>query len=292
MRRYTGFMRFVFMDTSPWVANLPAHSAAVIALVWPSLIPAVTFALIALGVCVSAWYYIRKQKKISAMRTDFTDNLTHELKTPMATIAVATDALRDSLVAADPEKVRHYADIIKIENRRMSEQVARVLRASRLEKDHIELNKQTVSLNEIVREAISHVTLIVKSRNGTIFDNLSELDVKVRVDPFYFGSVVANILENANKYSPQAPDIAVHTFSAGGFAHVAVSDKGLGISKADQKRIFSKFYRVSTGSICDVKGYGLGLAYVKRIVDMHRGSVGVQSEKGKGTTFTIKIPIN
>ena len=283
-------MRFVFMDISPWVADLSAHSAVVLALVWPGLIPAVIFALIALIFCVSAWYYIRKQRKISAMRTDFTDNLTHELKTPMATIAVAADALRDSLVAADPEKVRHYADIIKRENRRMNEQVARVLRASRLEKAI--LNKQTVSLNEIVREAISHVTLIVKNRNGTIFDRLSEVDVKVRVDPFHFGSVVENILENANKYSPQAPDIAVHTFSADGFAHVAVSDKGLGISKADQKRIFSKFYRVSTGGIRDVKGYGLGLAYVKRIVDMHRGSVGVQSEKGKGTTFTIKIPIN
>ncbi len=284
MNRHIGFIRPVFMRLSPMGVVMPTLS--------PGLVFAIVFTLIAVGFCIGVGYRIRKRKKMSAMQADFIDGLTHVLKTPIATIAVATDALRSAMVVTDSERVKHYVDIIERENHRMCEQVEWVLQLSRLEKGQVELNKEVIGLNKIVQESISQVDLIVKNRNGTIFDNLYKADLKVRVDPFHLRNAVVNILENANKYSPQSPDIVIRTFSANGFAHVSISDKGVGISKVEQKRIFSKFYRVPMGNVRDVGGQGLGLAYVKLIADRHGGSVAVQSEVGKGTVFTIKIPIS
>lgn len=273
------------------VVNFPERSAVILSSVWLPLLLSIVFTLIIVGSYIGALYYIRKQKKVSAIRTDFIDNLTHEFKTPIATISVALSSLRNEEVARNPEKTRYYISMIADENYRMNTQVENMLQLSQLDKGHIKLNKEKVSFNETIREAVSHVKLLVEDRNGTIFVHLLEEDVKVQLDRFHFGNIVVNILENANKYSIEAPEIKVKAFIEKSRVCVSVSDKGIGMSKAEQKQIFFKFYRVPTGDVHDTKGHGLGLAYVRSMAELHGGSVGVQSERGKGTILTVKIPL-
>ena len=238
-----------------------------------------------------ALYQLLKQRKISEIKTDFINNMTHEFKTPIATINLALDAIRNPKTIEDREKVLRYLNMIKEENKRMHAQVENVLRISKLEKNELNISKDKVDLHNLIEDAITHVELIVEDRKGYIKTHLNALESTVLANETHFTNVIVNILDNAIKYSPEAPKIDVYTENVGTNIILKVKDQGSGMGKAATKRVFEKFYREHTGNIHNVKGHGLGLAYVKRIVDDHQGHVGVESEKDKGSTFSIRLPL-
>jgi two-component system, OmpR family, phosphate regulon sensor histidine kinase PhoR len=239
----------------------------------------------------SALNQLNKQRHISEIKTDFINNMTHEFKTPIATINLALDAIKNPKVIDDKEKVFRYLQMIKDENKRMHAQVENVLRISKLEKRELDIPKESLNLHDVLEEAIEHVSLIVEDRQGQINVNLNAIRTSVLLNDVHLTNVFVNILENAVKYSPDNLVIDVSTENIKNMIIVKIKDKGQGINKVSQSKIFDKFYREHTGDIHNVKGHGLGLAYVKRIVDDHGGVVSVESEKGKGSLFIIKLPI-
>ncbi|WP_417291430.1 sensor histidine kinase [Corallibacter sp.] len=239
----------------------------------------------------SALMQLLKQRKISEIKTDFINNMTHEFKTPIATINLALDAIRNPKIIEDKEKVMRYLKMIKDENKRMHAQVENVLRISKLEKNELNISKERVELHDLLEDAITHVELIVEDRAGFVKTHLNAEKHSVLANETHFTNVLVNILDNAIKYSPEAPKIDVYTENVGNNIIIKIKDQGSGMSKAAQKRVFEKFYREHTGNIHNVKGHGLGLAYVKRIVEDHQGHISVESEKDKGSTFIIKLPL-
>ena len=251
----------------------------------------IIFTLIILIAYSSALNQLIRQRQISEIKNDFINNMTHEFKTPIATINLALDAIKNPKIIDDKEKVLRYLQMIKDENKRMHAQVENVLRISKLEKKELDIVKEPHNIHEIIEDAIEHVNLILADREGTIISHFNALRNTVLINDVHFTNVIVNILENAIKYSPNVPEIEICTENIKDMIIIKIKDKGLGMSKAAQKRIFEKFYREHTGDIHNVKGHGLGLSYVKRIVEDHNGQVYVESEKGKGSTFIIKLPL-
>lgn len=236
--------------------------------------------------------YMSKQKKLADIKTDFINNMSHEFKTPLATISIATDALSNDKIITDGEKVKYYAQLIKQENRRMHQQVEMILRMSRLERSSLKMKLEEVNMRLMIREAVQSIRVVVEDRGGKITEEYQAEHYKIMADAFHINNVVFNLLDNANKYSPEKPEIHVKTYNQGKYYVFEISDKGIGIEKENLNRIFEKFFREETGNIHNVKGHGLGLTYVKKIVELHKGTISVKSEKGKGSTFTIKIPLS
>lgn len=230
-----------------------------------------------------------KQRQISQIKTDFINNMTHEFKTPIATINLALDALKNPKVAENKEFIDRYLKMIRDENRRMHAQVENVLRISKLEKNELDLPKARVKLHEIIEDAITHVSLIIEDRGGYVNHNFEAQKSSVLGNELHLTNVVVNMLDNAIKYSEGPPKIDLHTENIKNTIILTIKDQGIGMSKSVQKKIFEKFYREHTGDIHNVKGHGLGLSYVKRILDDHNAEIYVESEKGKGSTFTIKM---
>jgi len=239
----------------------------------------------------SSLYQLIKQKKISEIKTDFINNMTHEFKTPIATINLAIDSIKNPKIISDTKKVERYVNMIKDENKRMHTQVENVLRISRLEKNQLDISKETIDIQDIIEDALSHVHLLIQDRNGSISKHFEALTSEISGNEFHLTNVVVNMLENAIKYSEGAPKIDVYTESTNKFFIFKIKDEGIGMNKSVQKNVFDKFYREQKGNIHDVKGHGLGLAYVKEIVEKHHGTVFVESEKGKGSIFTVKLPL-
>jgi two-component system phosphate regulon sensor histidine kinase PhoR len=255
------------------------------------LLLSVFFIFIIIVAFSSSLFQLLRQKKISEIKTDFINNMTHEFKTPIATINLALDAIKNPRIINDNEKVKRYVKMIREENKRMHGHVENVLRMSRLEKNLLEISKVTIDMNDIVEEAISHVDLLVENQKGTITTHVHALQSEVLGNHLHMTNVIVNMLENALKYSENAPNIEIFTESTSKFFIIKIKDDGIGMSKNAQKYVFNKFYREYKGDIHNVKGHGLGLAYVKEIVENHQGKVFVESEKGKGSTFTVKIPL-
>lgn len=251
----------------------------------------IIFTLIIVIAYSGAIHQLIRQKQISEIKTDFINNMTHEFKTPIATINLALDAIQNPKILDNSEKVRQYLQMIRDENKRMHAQVENVLRISKLEKNQLEISKDTVEIHDIVEEAIAHVSLMVENRGGYINTHFDAERSEVLANEFHFTNVLVNILDNAIKYSSDSPKIDVFTETVKNNILIKVQDQGMGMSKAVLKRIFEKFYREHTGNIHNVKGHGLGLAYVKNIVEDHQGVVYVESEKDKGSTFFIKLPL-
>lgn len=249
------------------------------------------FTLIIVVAYAGAIYQLIKQKQISEIKSDFINNMTHEFKTPIATINLAVEAIRNPKIIGDNEKVLRYLQMIRDENKRMHAQVENVLRISKLEKNQLDISKDRVDIHDIIRDAIAHVDLIVTDRGGYIHTHLEAERTEVLASEMHFTNVIVNILDNAVKYSVDAPKIDVFTEVVQNFVIIKVRDQGAGMSKAVLKKVFEKFYREHTGNIHNVKGHGLGLAYVKKIVDDHQGEVYAESEKDKGSTFYIKLPL-
>lgn len=251
----------------------------------------IVFTLIIVIAYTSALSQLIRQRQISEIKTDFINNMTHEFKTPIATINLALDAIKNPKIIEDKEKVLRYLQMIRDENKRMHAQVENVLRISKLEKKELEIDKESINIEDIINDAIEHVSLILEDKNGTVSTHFDATRTTVLVNDNHFTNVIVNILENAIKYTPEEPNIEIFTENIKDMVLIKVTDNGIGMSKAAQKRIFEKFYREHTGDIHNVKGHGLGLAYVKRIVEDHNGQVFVESEKGKGSTFIIKLPL-
>jgi len=251
----------------------------------------IIFTLIIIIAYTSALNQLIRQRQISEIKTDFINNMTHEFKTPIATINLALDAIRNPKIIDDKDKVFKYLEMIRDENKRMHAQVENVLRISKLEKKELNIIKESSDIEEVINDAIEHVNLILEDREGTIDIHFGAVRKTVLLNDVHFTNVIVNILENAIKYTPGIPKIDIYTENIKDMVLVKIKDNGVGMSKIAQKRVFEKFYREHTGDIHNVKGHGLGLAYVKRIVDDHNGQVYVESEKGKGSTFIIKLPL-
>lgn len=251
----------------------------------------IIFTLIIIIAYSSALSQLIKQRQISEIKTDFINNMTHEFKTPIATINLALDAIKNPKVIEDKEKVHRYLQMIRDENKRMHAQVENVLRISKLEKKELDISKDSNDIHGIIEDAIEHVNLIIEDREGKITTHFDATRTTVLLNDVHFTNVIVNILDNAIKYSPLAPIIDVYTENVKEFVIIKIKDQGAGMSKVAQKRIFEKFYREHTGDLHNVKGHGLGLAYVKRILDDHNCQIFVESEKGKGSTFIIKVPL-
>ena len=271
--------------------NFPERKKFIVSSIIGVTLLAMLFTLIIIIAYTSALYQLIKQRKISQMKSDFINNMTHEFKTPIATINLALDAIRNPKIISDKEKVFRYLQMIKEENKRMNAQVENVLRISQLQKKQLNISKDRYKLHDLIEDAITHVELIVEDRKGYIKTHFNAVKSSVLANQTYFTNVIVNVLDNAVKYSNESPQIDICTENVGNNILLSIKDKGKGMNKAVQKRIFEEFYREHTGNVHNVKGHGLGLSNVKRIVDNHQGIVSVESEKGKGSTFIIKLPL-
>ncbi|NNJ88893.1 MAG: HAMP domain-containing histidine kinase [Eudoraea sp.] len=249
------------------------------------------FTLVIVIAYASAIYQLIRQKQISEIKSDFINNMTHEFKTPIATINLAVEAIRNPKIIGDEDKVKRYLQMIRDENKRMHAQVENVLRISKLERNQLDISKDRVDVHDLIQTAIGHVDLIVLDRGGYIHTHLNAERSEILANEMHFGNVLVNIMDNAIKYSPEAPKLDIYTEVANNYLIIRIEDQGAGMSKAVLKKVFEKFYREHTGDIHNVKGHGLGLAYVKKIVEDHQGEVYAESEKGKGSTFFIKVPL-
>jgi len=233
---------------------------------------------------------ILKQKRLSEVKTDFINNMTHELKTPISTIGLSSEVLLNKDISKDPERIHRYAQIIKAENSRLESQVERVLQLAKLDKGEIKLKKESINLMELITNSVEVFRISAEQNGGTITTSFDLEDDIILADKVHLTNIIHNLLDNANKYSPSTPTIDVKTFTSNNGISVSITDNGKGMSKDQQKLIFDKFYRVPTGSVHDVKGFGLGLYYVKMIINQHGGKITVTSELNKGSTFTFWLP--
>ena len=298
---------FVYNDKNtysvPILTDLENHSKYQLYISFPQkskflvsdLLPFIFISLLFTVVIIAAYYSaIRQlitQRQISEIKNDFINNMTHEFKTPIATINLALDAIKNPKIINDEDKVLKYVQMIRDENKRMHAQIENILRISKLEKKELDIPKEKVELTEVLEVAIDHVSLLIEDRQGKLTTHFNTQRDTVLINPTHFTSVFVNILDNAIKYSPNAPIIDVYTENVKDTIIVKIKDQGSGMSKTATKKIFDKFYREHTGDLHNVKGHGLGLAFVKQIVDDHNAQVYVESEKGKGSTFIIKIPL-
>lgn len=249
----------------------------------------VVFILVFFGFTMSV---ILRQKRLSEVKTDFINNMTHELKTPISTIGLSAEMILRTDFANDPDKLKQYAGIIFKENKRLENQVERVLNVAKLDKEKISLKKESLDLHELLLEAKENFEFNSSEKGGKIDLALNATDFVVNADPVHITNVVYNLLDNAVKYCAQEPDIKIKTWNEKRMFAFEIEDNGIGIKREDIKMIFDKFYRVPTGNLHDVKGFGLGLYYVKLIIEEHGGTINVRSVPGKGTAFTIKLPLN
>ncbi|TXI83631.1 MAG: HAMP domain-containing histidine kinase [Crocinitomicaceae bacterium] len=234
---------------------------------------------------------IVKQKRLSEIKTDFINNMTHELKTPISTIALSSDMLMRGDFSDDPEKLKRYASIIYKENKRLENQVERVLNVAKMDKETLQLKKESFDMHELLVEVKENFEFNQLEHGGEIEMNLDATNFKLEVDPVHISNVVFNLLDNAIKYCEVQPHVVLRTKNEKNNFELEISDNGIGIKREDLKLIFDKFYRVPTGNLHNVKGFGLGLYYVKIVIEQHGGSIHVKSSVGKGTTFTIRLPI-
>ncbi|MCX6271491.1 MAG: ATP-binding protein [Bacteroidetes bacterium] len=249
------------------------------------------FTIILLFTVLATLVTIIRQKKISEIKNDFINNMTHEFKTPIATISLATDSINNSRVINDPDSIRNFTRVIREENDRMNSHVEQVLQMAMLDRQEIKLNTQEIDLHELISRTVESILLQVDNKGGSVQLELYAEKSMVKGDDIHLFNAIMNLLDNANKYTPQTPDIKVITQNEGDWFILKVTDNGIGMSRETQRRIFEKFYRVHTGNIHTVKGFGLGLSYVKAITEAHHGKISVTSEPGTGSTFEIRLPL-
>lgn len=231
-----------------------------------------------------------RQKKLSDMKTDFINNMTHEFQTPIATISLASEALRDGSIIANEDRRSRFVNVIFDENKRLGKQVELILQAASLEKGRFSINPKEIDIHQIVISAVQHISMQVEKKGGNIFCHLNAFHSVAFADEAHISNILHNLLDNASKYCPDSPEIIVTTNSNSQGISISIKDNGIGMSRDQQKRAFERFYRVPTGNRHDVKGFGLGLSYVKSMIEAHGGTVSVNSELGKGSTFNLFLP--
>ena len=249
-----------------------------------------SLALIILVISSVAIYVIFRQKRLSEIKNDFVNNMTHELKTPISTISLASQMLADQSLKPDSKNLEYISNLIKEESKRLGNQVERVLQMSILEEGKMSLRIQPVYFDRLVQLAVDKIALQIQKKNGSIETDLNSGEMPIQGDETHLTNVVFNLIDNAMKYCREEPAIKITTRSTSRTVQIIVADNGIGIGKEYLNKIFDKFFRVPTGNVHDVKGFGLGLSYVKKVVEQHHGTISVASEPGAGTTFTLIIP--
>lgn len=253
--------------------------------------PSMIFAVLLIITVIITVYILFRQKRLSEIKNDFINNMTHEFKTPISTISLASQMLKDNGVSKTPQNLGHISRVIHDETKRLSYQVEKVLQMAIFDRDKSPLKFKEHDINELIHSVISNFSLKVENRNGSITEDLQALRCNIPLDEMHFTNVIFNLLDNALKYCQREPKLEIKTWNEKQKVCISVKDNGIGIKKEDVKRVFDKFYRVSTGNLHNVKGFGLGLAYVRKIVSEHGGTIRVESDINIGTTFIICLPL-
>lgn len=280
----------IFIKPQYLSVYFPGQKTYLLSSMWMMLLVSLTFML----ALIFSFYYtistIFKQKKLSEIKNDFISNMTHEFKTPISTISLACEVLNDRSIEKSPERVNNYVKMIGDENKRLSLLVENILQTAILDKGQLKLKIQSIDIHNLVEQAIVNTKLQAEQKEGEITMELKAENPVIHADRVHVTNIVFNLIDNALKYSNEHPRIKISTHNDSEGVFIAVMDNGIGISKENQKRVFDTMYRVPTGNIHNVKGFGLGLSYVKAVVEKHGGSISVESELGQGSTFTVYLP--
>src|SRR5215203_2487879 len=266
-------------------------------IVTKSLLPQMIFSIVLMIVIITAFALtvrtMLRQKKLSEIKNDFINNMTHEFKTPLATISLAVDALKNEKVTSDPQKLGYFSSIIKEENQRMNRQVETILKSALMERQEVELNLKSINVHQVIEDVVDNFMLRLDEKGGSLEMNLQAEQFVIEADEVHFSNLINNLLDNAVKYSKDnvPPKVCISTASTAKKIFIKIEDNGIGMTRETLKRIFEKFYRAHTGNIHNVKGFGLGLSYVKTVVEAHGGTIKADSIIGKGSCMTIELPL-
>jgi two-component system, OmpR family, phosphate regulon sensor histidine kinase PhoR len=274
------------------VVYFPNKSTYLFTQMWYILLIAAVLLLFIVGGFVYTIVTIIKQKKLTEMKNDFISNMTHEIKTPISTISLACQALCDEDIKKSENIFSNYINIINDENKRLGLLAEKILQTAIIEKGQLKLKKEIINIHEVILDAVKNINIQVISKGGVILTDLQAKEYFISADKMHITNLIYNLIDNANKYSPENPNILVTTQNNLSGIYLTVEDNGIGISHVNQKRIFENLYRVPMGNIHNVKGFGLGLSYVKAIVELHKGTICVESELKKGSKFTVYLPYN
>ncbi|MCF6356852.1 MAG: HAMP domain-containing histidine kinase [Draconibacterium sp.] len=255
-----------------------------------SIIPTIILTALLIGIFIYTIMVIFRQKKLSNIKNDFINNMTHELKTPISTISLASQMLQDKSITNTPAMIQHVSNVINQESKRLGFQVEKVLQMAVFNEGRLKFKFKEFDINKMIKTIIENFELRVKSKNGTLKVDITDSELIVKGDEVHITNVIFNLLDNAVKYSNETPEIEVSAKKIKEYVVISVRDNGIGIPKEHQGQIFDRFFRVPTGNVHNVKGFGLGLSYVKKIVDSHDGKIEVESALNKGTKFSILLP--
>ena len=290
--RYILFPGDIFSQQDLLMLYFPNEQQFLITRLWVLLVMS---AFLISAIIFSFTYVVTtvfRQKKVSEMRNDFINNMTHEFKTPISTISLACEALTDKDINKTEAVYGSYIKVISEENGRLAGMAEKILQSARFQKGEIILKIESVDVHEALNDAISKINMQIEKKGGIIYTDLNAQHAVIQADRVHITNIVFNLLDNANKYTPLAPEIYISTKNIGHGILFTIRDNGIGISKSNQKKVYDKLYRVPTGNIHNVKGFGLGLSYVKTIVDKHQGKITLESELKKGSSFSIYLPFN
>ncbi|HLU86687.1 MAG TPA: HAMP domain-containing sensor histidine kinase [Taishania sp.] len=268
----------------------PRQNTILLGELWLPLLVNLTLVLLIFWALIYMFKTILTQKKLAELKNDFISNMTHEFRTPISTISLACQAMSDQdVVGTEMEKTQPFVKMISDENNRLGTLVESILQSSTIEKGEIKLHKEKVLVNEIIYDIVHRAQFRIQKDQGNIHLDICPELVYIHADKMHFTNVISNLVDNAIKYSNEEPDITISLTHKGGVIKISVADKGLGIKKEHLNKIFDKLYRIPTGNVHNVKGFGLGLSYVKGICDMHQWKISVHSKYAEGSTFTIEI---
>ena len=289
---YTRLFPNDFYGSKPNYLNVyfPKRSRYLLQATGNTIIPTIILTAFLIGIFVYTILIILRQKKLSNIKNDFINNMTHELKTPISTISLASQMLQDGTISNTPQTIGHISGVINQESKRLSFQVEKVLQMAVFNEGRLKLKFKEFDMNNMIKNVVNNFELRVKNKSGSLETNLTAENGMIKGDEVHITNVIFNLLDNAVKYSKEIPEIKVTTENQNGEVLVSVEDKGIGISREHHTQIFDRFYRVPTGNVHNVKGFGLGLSYVKKIVDLHNAKIKVDSSVNKGTKFTILFP--
>lgn len=275
------------------IVVVPEISKMVFTDLRPQFIGAMLFTLVIITAFALTVRTMLRQKKLSEIKNDFINNMTHEFKTPIATISLAVDALKNEKVQKDPQKLGYFSSIIKEENQRMNRQVETILKSALMDRQEIQLNLKPLHVHQIIQDVADNFILRLQEKQGMLETNLDATEDLIEGDEVHISNLVNNLMDNAVKYSKEnvPPVIRINTSSNGKKFTLRMEDNGIGMTRETVKRIFEKFYRAHTGNIHNVKGFGLGLSYVKSVVEAHEGQIRAESVLGKGSSFTIELDL-
>jgi two-component system, OmpR family, phosphate regulon sensor histidine kinase PhoR len=284
------FPNDMFSSDNQLHVYFPDRKSFIMQSVWLNVLGSIAMIAIVLGCFYVAVNTILRQKKLADIKNDFINNMTHEFKTPISTIQLACEALADKDMQQNQSIMGRYLGIIKDENQRLGTQVEKVLQTALLDRGNTKMQLDQLNVHQLVAKTIENIAPQIELRNGSISQQLDANHDLVQADNLHLSNVIFNLIDNALKYSPQNPNIHISTYNTPTELAIQIADKGLGIAPEHQKTIFEKFFRVPTGNLHDVKGFGLGLSYVKKIVEEHQGRIQLQSKLGQGSTFSVYLP--